>query len=385
MTLDSVAFATSNFKITFNFQSYNWVDNSPLLHLQMADLNAIDFTMLTTSTYRKDYYSEATYTHRLNHTIFTIRIKNIVKKIRYVQKTSNRINNLTRQCGAVFHTLLTRPEWVLMNCDDIFFDNHFLCESKFATPVGSSHVYKRKSHWCSRHWVYLDNNCWNITDIIDTKLDVKLSNPPDVELQRYLTMWSLGHNLRSNIIVYAFSTSRTCFTTNAFLHQRLRLWTLRKSCLQKSYYILLRRELITSDQDCKLGVHQKCRDGTCILTSYVCDGYSDCADNSDEMNCDGLCSRQAGIRALASNSSDDTTVTTTIVTPRKYCFMDCAVSLCTCAPMYFQCNTGVCVPLQIRCDGYQDCSDGADELHCLFIVNHRRHASVLNHHLGYEV
>ena len=29
----------------------------------------------------------------------------------------------------------------------------------------------------------------------------------------------------------------------------------------------------------------KCRNGLCIDTSYVCDGYNDCRDNSDENNC----------------------------------------------------------------------------------------------------
>ena len=215
-------------------------------------------------------------------------------------------------------------------------------------------------------------------------VEVKLSNPSDVQLQQYLTMWSLGHIRRSNIHVYAFSTSRTCFTSNAFPHQRLRRWTLRKSCLQKSYHILLRRDLTISNKSCKLSTHKKCRDGTCILTSYVCDGYSDCADKSDELNCDRLCFRP-DFAALANASSYDKTVITTLTTPRKYCFMDCAVSFCKCKLMYFQCNTGLCISLQNRCNGYQDCRDGADELRCLFIVNHRRHAYVSYNLLSYEV
>ncbi|CAF4367925.1 unnamed protein product, partial [Rotaria sordida] len=49
----------------------------------------------------------------------------------------------------------------------------------------------------------------------------------------------------------------------------------------------------------------------------------DCGDNSDEENCE-----------------------------------------CRCIPGTFRCNSGSCLPMRFRCDGYQQCADGSDELNC---------------------
>ena len=64
----------------------------------------------------------------------------------------------------------------------------------------------------------------------------------------------------------------------------------------------------------------------CILNERVCDGYPDCGDISDEMDCpNGSCNSK----------------------------------------WLVQCGDGLCVDARRRCDGYDDCIDGTDELDCL--------------------
>lgn len=66
-----------------------------------------------------------------------------------------------------------------------------------------------------------------------------------------------------------------------------------------------------------------CARGQCVDLRLRCDGEADCQDRSDEANCDAVC-----------------------------------------LPNQFRCTSGQCVLIKQQCDSFPDCADGSDELMC---------------------
>ncbi|XP_038058130.1 atrial natriuretic peptide-converting enzyme-like [Patiria miniata] len=97
----------------------------------------------------------------------------------------------------------------------------------------------------------------------------------------------------------------------------------------------------------------KCGDGSCIHRVAVCDDYPDC--DTDEDNCTFLCHEDSSIYLNELLVCDS--------------FNDCgnhADELVNCACVegrQFDCGER-CVPLNYLCDGTNDCADGSDEMNC---------------------
>ena len=94
-----------------------------------------------------------------------------------------------------------------------------------------------------------------------------------------------------------------------------------------------------------------CDNRDCILDQYVCDGVTDCPDDSDEEIC--YC-----------------WVNDVLMTDSLFCRHNCSTAeQCMCSEFYDQCDSGGCISYRLICDGYSDCFDSSDE-NCHGIVNH---------------
>ncbi|KAJ8397179.1 hypothetical protein AAFF_G00440130 [Aldrovandia affinis] len=117
-----------------------------------------------------------------------------------------------------------------------------------------------------------------------------------------------------------------------------------------------------------------CSNGTCLHSSAHCNGVKDCPGGADEQHCDPLCTRymefvcrnraQCLFQSLVcdgarhcEDGSDEDPVYAGCPTRAEF-------DENTCDAYSFRCSNGVCVSLEWKCDGMDDCGDYSDEANC---------------------
>lgn len=100
----------------------------------------------------------------------------------------------------------------------------------------------------------------------------------------------------------------------------------------------------------------RCSDGRCIPQANHCNGWANCADNSDETTC-GF-SEDGPMNSLGKFSAAVACDQAVFPPDARFLDIDSADS------KTYRCAQGACVPKKLRCNGVLNCYDGSDEVGC---------------------
>ena len=270
-------------------------------------------------------------------------------KFAYLQHLTAHDNHsvyFTKSCVTAFVSLVSNPVWLQIDCSHSFKNLYFLCE-RLVTPAHSrqTHLHSRKDVSCRKNTIYISGTCWRISRYRSPRLTDFSRVATLMSVRMLLTSWSLSNISRYGIRVRV-DGEHGCLERQGFQYQRLVNWRYWSNCTRynSTSHYLSSTTIGYFKHPCKTSSHFLCSDGTCILSSYICDGYVDCVDKNDEENC-----------AEACNGVD-----------QKYnCYHARVHAVSMCGEMYHRCTTShECVGLIALCDSQQDCQDSSDEILC---------------------
>ena len=243
-------------------------------------------------------------------------------KLIILNKFNNSLRNVHESCFVVLLTLVTNEKWLEIDCHEIFNINYFVCEHAFENFTKTD--LNLGKYYCYKPYTLIEGRCWLITSNQLIRLNQRLNLS---KLSAVLSAWSYGHSTRNRLSLFLDNTL-SCYQTNGLSNHFFRSWTLNIPCDNNaSLHTMSEGRMLTGHFKCDPDKHFRCASGTCILSTYVCDGVNDCADASDEVICADHQHRN-------------------------------------CSDLYFHCLSDGCIPLAHRCDGWQHCLDSSDEVDC---------------------
>eukprot|EP00057_Strongylocentrotus_purpuratus_P011053 XP_011665527.1 PREDICTED: uncharacterized protein LOC105438876 [Strongylocentrotus purpuratus] len=167
-----------------------------------------------------------------------------------------------------------------------------------------------------------------------------------------------GETTCGDIFFECFDSTMFCDGVNDCIHgtdeecECPSLWEVRcgpyRACVNRNNFC-------TSYHSCETDCTFACNNGRFIHQGFVCDGFNDCGDFTDErQDCECAAHQyDCGEKCIYKNSVCDS-------------FVDCADGSdeknCSCQSFQFECASGECVNFWQLGDGASQCSDGSDEI-----------------------
>lgn len=105
-----------------------------------------------------------------------------------------------------------------------------------------------------------------------------------------------------------------------------------------------------------------CSNNLCINNTLRCDGWGDCGDDSDEINCSESKPSNFFLSEKNEIKGAHRKWSFTFSVPNNVGFSLCASLECDASQI--QCKNGHCKPKFWLCDGVDDCGDNTDEENC---------------------
>ena len=313
-------------KLSHILQGYYWTDGSLFLLSKFEDLDVVARNTLETSYFSSRFAPEAVYKS------YVSRMKSKLTLVKLFNSSNTKPNNV---CVVVILTVITKPAWSHLHCDQKLLDNYFLCESRVSNNRATT--YYRHNHHCHKLHTYYLRKCWFIQHGNARTLAIDTST---LYQSFYLmfSAWAYGDTSRNHVQIYIGSIRNLlCISTDGLPTHFGKTWMVvpckQNNVIGKSYK-LGQAHPATYKYICNEKMHFNCKDNTCVLASYLCDNIYDCPDKSDEYN--------------------DNCVESNIQENR-------------CSDFHFSCRSGGRIHATQQCDDYQHCDDGSDEVLCVDI------------------